>query len=70
MTNGTIRVDFKVAEFDVHIKEKQWLSSSLLKVRRLLVFVNVCCTGTKEAGCLDKLCSGCFCTAVMPENTH
>ena len=34
LTNGTIIVDFKVAEFDVHIKEKQWLSSSLLKVRR------------------------------------
>jgi hypothetical protein len=34
LTNGTIVVDFKVAEFDAHVKEKQWLSSLLLKVRR------------------------------------
>ena len=37
--------------------------------------IHSCCqkklsTGTKEAGCLDKLCSGCSCSAVMPENTR
>lgn len=26
-------------------------------------FMNICCTGTKEAGCLDKLPSGCSCSA-------
>jgi hypothetical protein len=29
-----------------------------------------CSAGTKQAGCLESLCSGCSCSAVMPENIH